>query len=502
MEKAQELWKQHKQHIEPINQTTDFLHIDLRKNPDFDQVVDGSQLSEPIFNWLHQEGKQQCFLLLTRNRKEQWASSSPWVTFQEFVEYKNTESPNLRGCVWKHELPVNAVKTILQQHDNPLSELARQQSAAILSPKHPFCLELLKIPKPWGYEGWYTGVEQRGVVKVSDGFGSTEIPYALSLFKSAVLAAYPEDLILLKTLNPVCEEVYGDLYLEMHEQKWEVYLVTDIDPIAWPSGIGIIKAGFNANKVEEYTQIYGDAWKTHYLREFQNDIQNYESIRRDIDQQIDQLKQNRGINPTEPVSPSLMEEMLQSIPASQLKKEAQLRQKTVEYTGDCPVSVGDVVTFPTYQMHSLQHGIRVIEFQTPHYERLIVMFAQKVLTQNHWDTEKALSLMAPEVYKRPELKVQEQSSGTLNERFVDFPGFTADRITLAPHTSYEEQTGDQYHLLITVTGIATLQTPSNDTFELIKEEAFFVPNSMGHYRIINNTDEVLVTLKAMPAKKN
>ena len=47
----------------------------------------------------------------------------------------------------------------------------------------PFQLGNVKIPKPWGYETWYTGVEKRGIVKVLDKNGKTELPYSLNLFK-------------------------------------------------------------------------------------------------------------------------------------------------------------------------------------------------------------------------------------------------------------------------------------------------------------------------------
>ena len=59
-------------------------------------------------------------------------------------------------------------------------------------------------------------------------------------------------------------------------------------------------------------------------------------------------------------------------------KELLLREKAAEFVGDCPVKVGDILSFSVLQIHSLRHGIKVIEFQTPHYERLIVMFAQKM----------------------------------------------------------------------------------------------------------------------------
>jgi hypothetical protein len=72
-----------------------------------------------------------------------------------------------------------------------------------------------------------------------------------------VLADHPESLILLKTLNPVSEDVIGDLYYEMHEKKWEVYVVTEIDQTAWPSGTGIIKAGLHPDKNQGLS---GNTW--------------------------------------------------------------------------------------------------------------------------------------------------------------------------------------------------------------------------------------------------
>ena len=89
-------------------------------------------------------------------------------------------------------------------------------------------LDVLQIPKPWGYEGWYTGVEIRGVALIHDRFGRTELPYALGLFPEPLLNGADEQLILLKTLNPVREEVLGDLYLEMHEKKWEAVSYTHL----------------------------------------------------------------------------------------------------------------------------------------------------------------------------------------------------------------------------------------------------------------------------------
>src|SRR5690625_7657891 len=49
--------------------------------------------------------------------------------------------------------------------------------------------------------------------------------------------------------SPLPVEVVGDLYFELHEEKREVYVVTSIDPQAWPEGIGAIRYG----RSEEHT---------------------------------------------------------------------------------------------------------------------------------------------------------------------------------------------------------------------------------------------------------
>ena len=72
-------------------------------------------------------------------------------------------------------------------------------------------------------------------------------------------------------------------------------------------------------------------------------------------------------------------------------EEKNLRQEMNSFTSMHTLRVGDVISIPTYTPHALQHGVRAIEFQTPHYERQILSFAQKVLTQSDWDTESAIA---------------------------------------------------------------------------------------------------------------
>lgn len=448
-----------------------------------DEFPDAGQIADYIFAELELPEIQIFLLLIERKQKEPWTENTASVHFQQLCEIKiqktnhyqqNTELIK-RGCVWKDRLSTQNLQEILTQNpDAPLESVARNRQCVIVNTAQPLRLEVLNILKPWGHEGWYTGVEKRGVVKATDGYGKTELPYALTLFKKQLLADYSTALILLKTLNPVAEDVVGDLYYEMHEEKWEVYVVTEIDKGAWPSGTGIIKAGLHPDKIAEYQQNHAEKWPEVLLKDFKQAIAEYENVRRQIDE------------PTTDISTELS------------AQELSLRKKATEFVGDCSVKVGDIVSFPVFQLHSLQHGIKVIEFQTPHYERLIVMFSQKVLTQKHWDTADALSKMHPEVYHQPELEKLYQSAGILVERFVDFPQFTADRISLDTGQTWDDQLGRQYHLLISISGQAAVFPENGQAVILNPEEALFLPVGMGSYRLISTADTPLIYLKAMP----
>ena len=448
-----------------------------------DEFPDAGQIADYIFAEIELPEIQLFLLLIERKRNEPWTGNPDSVYFQQLCEIKiqnvnhnqqNTEYLK-RGCVWKDRLTTETLQEIITQNpDAPLESVAENRNCIIVNTAQPLRLEVLNIPKPWGHEGWYTGVEKRGVVKVTDEYGKTELPYALNLFKKQLLADYSATLILLKTLNPVAEDVVGDLYYEMHEEKWEVYVVTEIDKTAWPSGTGIIKAGLHPKKIAEYKQLNTENWSDVLLKNFKHAISEYEKVRRQIDES------------TADISTELS------------AQEQSLREKVAEFVGDCPVKVGDIVSFPVLKMHSLRHGIKVIEFQTPHYDRLIVMFSQKVLTQNHWDTAAALNKMLPEVYQQPELEVLHKSAGLLVERFVDFPQFTAERISLETGHIWDDQLGGQYHLLINVSGQAVVLPENGNSVILNPEEALFLPVGMGSYQLKSIGDIPLIYLKAMP----
>ena len=101
------------------------------------------------------------------------------------------------------------------------------------------------------------------------------------------------------------------------------------------------------------------------------------------------------------------------------RDESRARAAMDAFTSLEPLAVGDVVVVPNWTPHALQHGVRVAEFQTPSYERYIISFAQKVVTQEGWDSEHAINRMcldspAPAVF-------EPVADGV--ERIASFDGF-------------------------------------------------------------------------------
>ncbi len=228
----------------------------------------------------------------------------------------------------------------------------------IIDPFKPVKLEPVRIAKPWGHEIWYTGMEERGESSVL--IDGANVPLSEYLASNPGLIANHAPVLLLKILDPKPQPVAGDLYFEVHEEKQEVYVVTHIDPSAWPDGVGGIRFGMDQDK----RQTFADAhqFRAAYLEA----VQQYEKIRRQIDEQgatdLEQAEQDARAH---------------------MNSFAALRE----------LRIGDVVKVPTWTPHSLLHGVRVVEFQTQTYERFIISFAQQVLTQDHWDSTHAIARM-------------------------------------------------------------------------------------------------------------
>ena len=237
-------------------------------------------------------------------------------------------------------------------------------SAIAVSTDSPVKLVPVSIAKPWGREIWYSAIEKRGESRVAAPAGEV----LLSTYLDA--ARLPSPVILLKVLDPHPEPVRGDLYFEVHEEKREVYVVTAVDRGAWPDGKGRIRFGMNQKARRRFAD--DDDFRAAYLAA----VREYETLRRRIE----------GGKP---------------VPA---EEEARKRAAMDAFTSLRELAPGDVVVVPPWTPHALQHGVRVVEFQTAAYERYIISFAQKVVTQDGWDSERAISRLRLEPPRRPDFR--------------------------------------------------------------------------------------------------
>ncbi len=229
----------------------------------------------------------------------------------------------------------------------------------------------------------------------------------------------------------------GELYLEAHASKHEIYVVTALDQTAWPDGVGAIRLGVNQALRRKFSsdQAFRDAYRAI--------VQAYERVRRDID-----------------------EGRLDGAAASADERRA--REAMNRFTELLPLRVGDVVSVPPWLPHSLQHGVRVVEFQTPTYERFIISFPQRVVTQTHWDSDYAIARIDLEP---PAAAATEAVAPGICE--IANPGdFRAWRIELAPNQTLTLPLQLPYAVCIGLTGEVKVNGLARQA-----EQACFVPSS-------------------------
>lgn len=385
-------------------------------------------------------------------------------------------SHSLHDKVHSMELGLDAFHSFSKINDLPVLNLSA-----------PLLLQTVSIPKPWGREIWYTGIEERGVSRVTDGLFSAPLSWVLSVAPGHLAANRERKINLLKILDPLAEEVYGDLYFELHEEKREVYVVTNVDRQAWPNGVGAIRYGFNPEVRKTF--LSDEAFKAAYL----DVVQDYESLRRQIDQQLDNYRKAEGIASNDPVSPEVMKGWVLMLSPTVLAQEKKLREEMNCFTSLLPLEEGDVVQVPLLTPHSLQHGVRTVEFQTPVYERMILSFAQKVLTQDHWDTEVALERATVDVSPVPELRLLEEGQGYRIEEIVMFEDFQVTRLTMFPSSEYLLPITDYYCLLMVINGAVKCQNAS-----LTKEHAVLLPAVRSDTQLVNRSDSESIVLLASP----
>lgn len=342
-------------------------------------------------------------------------------------------------CTIISETPLEATAI---QDLNALEQIARNTGNSIINLRKPLPLTPVHIAKPWGQEIWYSGIEARGVSEIE----GVPIAWLLDIFGEYIGCKGAP--LLLKILDPLATENLGDLYFEMHEEKIEVYVVTSIDPEAWPDGEGAIRYGFNPAKVSEY------ASRDEFLKAYVAQVTEYQACRRDIDE-----RQREGTS---------YAEHLQSLPQEVVAKERQLRDRMYTFTELKPLRNGDVVTVRPLVPHSLQHGVRVVEFQTPHYERFILSFGQKVLTQDHWDTEQVFEKANTDAVTFD----QPIALGSDEDLIADFAEFRVVRRRLSAGSSVS-LTSDRYTMVMGVQGTIEISGRRMDP-----ETAFMIPSDL------------------------
>lgn len=374
-----------------------------------------------------------------------------------------------------------------------LTAWSRLNGVPVFSTDQPIPLVPIDVPKPWGREVWYTGIEERGTAGAGTAEHSIPLPYVLSALPDALCGNRHKQLVLLKILDPLPAPIYGDLYFELHQEKREVYVVTHVDADAWPSGKGRMRFGFSQAKRKEYDS--DDKFRQAFLAA----VKDYEGIRRSIDSQLDGLRRAQGVGLNTPVSATQTSAWLEAISAELKDLEQQKRREMETFTESITMSLGDVVKVPCFTPHSLQHGVRTVEFQTPVYERMILSFAQKVLTQEHWDTEAALSVTHLEVPAQSEHQKVSESSTMLVEMIVDFDDFEVFRVKLKPNASDLIPAAGfieghrRYSLLMAIDhGLVV------STLKLQSEQAVMLPESAGDIKITNNSSELATFLVAYP----
>ena len=204
-------------------------------------------------------------------------------------------------------------------------------------PTPPALLEPVTVRKPWGREVWYSGIEARGESRVHHG------GKRISLGQFLATLGRDRPVTLLKTLHPDA----GNLYVEVHERKYEVYIVDEVDAERWPEA-GQMLLGATV--------------------------------------------ESSGLGEAE-----FRERMLAAARAA----EASCRVDGVAaLMRAVPLAVGDAVAIAPRVPHSLLRGVSVVEFQTPVFERKILAASQRVATQTGWDSAEAVNLIDLEAEPR------------------------------------------------------------------------------------------------------
>lgn len=335
-------------------------------------------------------------------------ASDQWQQLQEW--HDSSTAPLALTLRWHSPIDGHQEQPVRYHRDQHGLRAALGEATIPLD--QPVALGSVAIAKPWGQEIWFTGIEARGESCIR--VGGHKLPLSAYLALAPQWTHASADIVLLKILDPKPEPVLGDLYFEVHERKEETYVVTAVDQDAWPQGQGAIRYGVNQALRAQYQD--DGKFREAYLQA----VAAYERVRRLLDDEM---------TPADAIAAG-DNELGQASAAAAAAIETQRRQTMETFTELLPLAVGDIVSVPPWHPHSLQHGVQVVEFQSPTYERFIISFAQQVQTQNHWDSATAIARMSLEPLT-PEPPMDPGLPEGVR-RIADYRDFGALRIALTP----------------------------------------------------------------------
>lgn len=352
---------------------------------------------------------------------------------------------------WREPPQQTTLAVTYQQNEAGISQAI--VDGACFSLDDPCRLLPVEIGKPWGREIWHTGMEARGEAAVANAKGDASLPLGSYLALAHQHLTGGHTPVLLKILDPLPVPVTGELYLEVHETKQEVYVVTAVDAGAWPDGAGRIRYGVNQSRRRAFAD--DDAYRAAFLAA----LNEYEDVRCRIDAGA------RGL----------------------ADAETQAREACLTFTDERALEVGDVIRVPNWVPHSLQHGVRVVEFQTPTYERFILSSNQKVLTQDGWDSAHAVRNMQLDTPPQP----APEPVGEHCERIVRFEEFGVWQARLPAGQRFLLPEAAPYAVAFCVSGSASLEGPAGP-LTLGNGESALIPQRAVSGEIRAGTDCVLL----------
>ena len=365
----------------------------------------------------------------------------------DILIFKNRDS--ICGAIGRNQPPLDCKLESIEAFFN-FTE-SNQMSAIVLN--KPLILDPVTVKKPWGEEIWFSGIEKRGVSSCN----GIPINFLFEIFGEFLGCSKPP--ILLKILAPSPEPNLGDLYFELHEKKTEVYVVTDVNTESWPNGKGKIRLGFNRKEIQSHGS------PESFIEKYLSSVEKYQKCRNYIDSKLDEMKISLGLPQDEIIESKLYQTLTASLDRNVIDEEKKLRKEMYSFTKLHEIKIGDAVKVNPYIPHSLQHGVRVVEFQTPHYERYILSFGQKVITQDHWDTKAALMKA-----KVNETKIEPpKKMDAFQDMVADFEEFNVVRAVL-PSGKKLEIAEKGYCLIMGIFGETRLGPD-----RIRNEKAFFIP---------------------------